>query len=125
MINTPPSYGIYIAGLVFDWLLQQGGLDSIEKINLKKSDYLYNFIDSSDFYTNNVDKTNRSRMNVVFNIHNDELISDFLDGAERNGLFGLKGHRVIGGLRASIYNAMSFEGVVALVDYMKEFENTH
>ena len=125
MINTPPSYGIYIAGLVFDWLLQKGGLDSIEKINLEKSDYLYNFIDSSDFYTNNVDNINRSRMNVVFNIHNDELISDFLDGAEKNELFGLKGHRAIGGLRASIYNAMPFEGVVALVDYMKEFENTH
>ncbi len=125
MINTPSSYGIYIAGLVFDWLLQRGGLDSIEKINLKKSNYLYDFIDSTDFYINNVDKINRSRMNVAFNIYNDELTSEFLVGAEKNGLFGLKGHRIIGGLRASIYNAMPFEGLVALVDYMKEFKNTH
>ena len=125
MINTPSSYGIYIAGLVFDWLLQRGGLDSIEKINLKKSNYLYDFIDSTDFYINNVDKINRSRMNVAFNIYNDELTSEFLIRAEKNGLFGLKGHRIIGGLRASIYNAMPFEGLVALVDYMKEFKNTH
>ena len=125
MINTPSLYGIYIAGLVLDWLLQRGGLDSIEKINLKKSNYLYDFIDSTDFYINNVDKINRSRMNVAFNIYNDELTSEFLVGAEKNGLFGLKGHRIIGGLRASIYNAMPFEGLVALVDYMKEFKNTH
>ena len=125
MINTPASYGIYIAGLVFDWLIKQGGLGSIEKINIKKSNYLYDFIDSTDFYINNVDKVNRSRMNITFNIYNDELTSDFLAGAEKNGLFGLKGHRAIGGLRASIYNAMSFEGVIALVDYMKEFKNTH
>ena len=125
MINTPSSYGIYIAGLVFEWLLENGGLGSIEKTNLKKSNYLYDFIDSTDFYINNVNKVNRSRMNVVFNIHNDKLTSDFLDGAEKNGLFGLKGHRVIGGLRASIYNAMPHEGVVALVEYMKEFKNTH
>jgi phosphoserine aminotransferase len=125
MINTPPSYSIYIAGLVFDWLLKRGGLDSIEKINLKKSNYLYDFIDSTDFYTNDINKINRSRMNVTFNIHNDDLIGDFLLGAEKNGLFGLKGHRIIGGLRASIYNAMPFEGLVALVDYMKEFKNTH
>jgi phosphoserine aminotransferase len=125
MINTPPSYGIYIAGLVFDWLLKQGGLDFIEKVNLKKSNYLYDFIDSTDFYINNIDKTNRSRMNITFNIYNDELTSEFLVGAEKKGLFGLKGHRVVGGLRASIYNAMPFEGVVALVDYMKEFKNIH
>jgi len=125
MINTPSSYGIYIAGLVFKWLLEQGGLDSIEKINLKKSNYIYDFIDSTDFYINNVDVVNRSRMNVAFNIHNDELTNDFLVGAERNGLFGLKGHRIIGGLRASIYNAMPFEGIIALVDYMKEFRKTH
>jgi len=125
MINTPASYGIYIAGLVFDWLLKQGGLDSIEQANLKKSNYLYDFIDSTDFYINNVDKMNRSRMNVTFNIYNNELTSEFIASAEKIGLFGLKGHRVIGGLRASIYNAMPFEGVVALVDYMKEFKNTH
>ena len=125
MINTPPSYGIYIAGLVFDWLLKQGGLDSVEQTNIKKSNYLYDFIDSTDFYINNVDEINRSRMNVAFNIHKDELTNEFLVGAEMNGLFGLKGHRIIGGLRASIYNAMPFEGIIALVDYMKEFKNTH
>ena len=125
MINTPASYGIYIAGLVFDWLLKQGGLDSIEQANLKKSNYLYDFIDSTDFYINNVDKVNRSRMNVTFNIYNNELTSEFVASAEKIGLFGLKGHRAIGGLRASIYNAMPFEGVVALVDYMKEFKNTN
>ena len=125
MINTPSSYGIYIAGLVFDWLLEHGGLASIKKNNLKKSNYLYDFIDSTDFYINNVDKINRSRMNVTFTIHNNELISKFLLGAEKKGLFGLKGHRVVGGLRASIYNAMPHEGVVALVEYMKEFQNTH
>ena len=125
MINTPASYGIYIAGLVFDWLFEQGGLGSIEKNNLKKSNYLYDFIDSTDFYINNVDVLNRSRMNVVFNIYNDDLTSEFLIGAEKNGLFGLKGHRIIGGLRASIYNAMPFEGLIALVDYMKEFKKNH
>ena len=86
---------------------------------------LYDFIDSTDFYINNVDNQNRSRMNVSFTIHNNELLTDFLSGAEKNGLFGLKGHRLIGGLRASIYNAMPFEGVVALVDYMKEFKDNH
>ena len=125
MINTPSSYGIYMAGLVFDWLLDYGGLKAIEKNNIKKSNYLYDFIDSTDFYINNIDKLNRSRMNVSFTIHNNELIPEFLIGAEKNGLFGLKGHRIIGGLRASIYNAMPFEGIVTLVDYMKEFENTH
>ena len=125
MINTPASYGIYIAGLVFDWLLEHGGLASIEKNNLKKSNYLYDFIDSTDFYINSIDKINRSRMNVTFTIHNNELISKFLLGAEKKGLFGLKGHRVVGGLRASIYNAMPYEGVVALVEYMKEFKNTN
>ena len=125
MINTPTSYGIYLAGLVFDWLLNQGGLSSVEKNNLKKANYLYDYIDSTDFYINNINKINRSRMNVAFNIHNDGLISEFLLGAEKNGLFGLKGHRIVGGLRASIYNAMPFEGVVALVDYMTEFKNEH
>ena len=125
MINTPTTYSIYMAGLVFEWLLNQGGLSSVEKNNLKKANYLYDFIDSTDFYINNINKINRSRMNVAFNIHNDGLISEFLLGAEKNGLFGLKGHRIVGGLRASIYNAMPFEGVVALVDYMTEFKNAH
>ena len=125
MINTPSSYGIYIAGLVFDWLLRQGGIKVLEDINIKKSNYLYNFIDSSDFYINNIDKQNRSRMNITFNIQDDELSSNFVVEAEKAGLFGLKGHRMVGGLRASIYNAMPYEGILALVEYMKEFEKKY
>ena len=125
MINTPSSFSIYMAGLVFDWLIDSGGLDTIEKNNIKKSNYLYDFIDSTDFYINNIDNQNRSRMNVSFTIHDNELIADFLIGAEKNGLFGLKGHRLVGGLRASIYNAMPFEGISALVDYMKEFKDKY
>ena len=125
MINTPSTYGIYMAGLVFDWLLGLGGLKAIEDINIQKSNQLYDFIDSSDFYINNVDMINRSRMNITFNIHDEALSSDFLKGAEKVGLFGIKGHRMVGGLRASIYNAMPIEGVVALVEYMKEFEKKH
>jgi phosphoserine aminotransferase len=125
MINTPSSYGIYMAGLVFDWLLKQGGIKALEDINIKKSNYLYNFIDSSDFYINNIDKQNRSRMNITFNIQDNELSSNFVVEAEKAGLFGLKGHRMVGGLRASIYNAMPYEGILALVEYMKEFEKKH
>ena len=125
MINTPASYAIYMAGLVFEWLISQGGLNSIENINKKKSNYLYDFIDSTDFYINNIDKHNRSRMNVAFNIYNDDLTNEFLIGAEKQGLMGLKGHRIIGGLRASIYNAMPIDGINALVDYMKEFKSKH
>jgi len=111
--------------LVFDWLLSHGGLKAVEDINIKKSNYLYNFIDSSDFYINNIDKLNRSRMNITFNIQDDKLSSNFVSKAEKTGLFGLKGHRMVGGLRASIYNAMPYEGVLALVEYMKEFEKKH
>lgn len=125
MINTPSSFGIYMAGLVFDWILDSGGLQAMEKSNIQKANYLYDFIDSTDFYINNVDKQNRSRMNVSFTIHDNELIADFLTGAEKNGLCGLKGHRLVGGLRASIYNAMPYDGVVALVDYMKEFKDKY
>ena len=125
MINTPTTYSIYMAGLVFEWLLEQGGLKAIEKLNLKKSNYLYNFIDSSNLYSNNIAPENRSRMNVPFRINNEDLTSKFLIEAEKNGLYQLKGHRLVGGLRASIYNAMPFDGVKALVEFMRKFEKTN
>ena len=125
MINTPPTYSIYIAGLVFEWLLAQGGVESIEKTNVAKAKLLYNTIDATDFYTNNVAVRNRSRMNVPFFLKDDALNAPFLAGAEDKGLLQLKGHRSVGGMRASIYNAMPIEGVQALVDYMGEFEKSH
>lgn len=125
MINTPPTYAIYIAGLVFEWLLAQGGLAAIEQVNIDKSTLLYDYIDSTDFYSNPVAMANRSRMNVPFELQDDSLNADFLAGAETQGLLQLKGHRSVGGMRASIYNAMPLAGVKALVNYMKEFEKSH
>lgn len=125
MINTPPTYSIYIAGLVFDWLLQQGGVSAIETVNKAKAALLYDTIDATDFYINNIAISNRSRMNVPFFLKDESLNADFLTGAEARGLLQLKGHRSVGGMRASIYNAMPIEGVQALVDYMKEFEKSH
>ena len=125
MINTPTTYSIYVAGLVFEWLIELGGLPAIEKQNIKKAELLYNYIDSSDFYSNPIDIKNRSRMNVPFRILNEDLHASFVTGAENLGMIGLKGHRLVGGIRASIYNAMPIEGVQALVDYMKDFEKSH
>jgi phosphoserine aminotransferase len=125
MVNTPPTYAIYIAGLVFEWLIEQGGVESIEKENIKKAQLLYEYIDSTDFYSNHVAINNRSRMNIPFTLKDESLNSAFLEGAETNKLLQLKGHRSVGGMRASIYNAMPVEGVKALVDYMKIFEKTH
>jgi phosphoserine aminotransferase len=125
MINTPTTYSIYMAGLVFEWLIELGGLATIEKQNIKKAELLYNYIDSSDFYSNPIDIKNRSRMNVPFRIQNEDLHASFVTGAENLGMIGLKGHRLVGGIRASIYNAMPIEGVQALVDYMKDFEKSH
>jgi phosphoserine aminotransferase len=125
MINTPPTYSIYIAGLVFEWLLEQGGVAAIEKVNIAKANLLYDYIDSTDFYLNNVAVNNRSRMNIPFFLKDASLNDAFLKGAEANGLLQLKGHRMVGGMRASIYNAMPIEGVQALVSYMKAFESTH
>jgi phosphoserine aminotransferase len=125
MLNTPPTYSIYIAGLVFEWLLSQGGLEAIEKKNKAKADQLYDYIDSSDFYSNPVDASCRSRMNVPFFLRDNLLNDAFLKGAEACGLVQLKGHRVAGGMRASIYNAMPIEGVEALVAYMKDFAQSH
>ena len=125
MINTPTTYSIYMAGLVFEWLIELGGLTAIEKQNIKKAELLYSCIDSSDFYSNPIDIKNRSRMNVPFRIQNEDLHASFVTGAENLGMIGLKGHRLVGGIRASIYNAMPIEGVQALVDYMKDFEKSH
>ncbi len=125
MINTPPTYGIYMAGLVFEWLLAEGGVAAIEQQNIAKAKLLYDYIDASDFYYSGVKVQNRSRMNVPFRLRNESLNDTFLKGAESNGLLQLKGHRIVGGMRASIYNAMPMEGVQALVDYMKMFKTNH
>jgi phosphoserine aminotransferase len=126
MINTPPTYSIYIAGLVFEWLLEQGGVEAIEKLNIAKAQLLYEAIDSSHLYVNNVVAKNRSRMNIPFFLKDESLNEAFLKGAEARGLLQLKGHRSVGGMRASIYNAMPIEGVQSLVNYMQEFEkNNH
>ena len=122
MYNTPPTYGIYIAGLVFKLLKARGGLSAMEQQNILKSNLLYDTLDSTDFYNSPVARKNRSRMNVPFTLKDAALDEDFLKGAKARGLVQLKGHRSVGGMRASIYNAMPVEGVQALVDYMKEFE---
>ncbi len=121
MYNTPPTYGIYIAGLVFQWLLSLGGLTSIEAINDHKAKILYDYLDQSDFYFNDIERSVRSRMNVPFWLKNDALSASFLKEAELAGLLQLKGHRDAGGMRASIYNAMPVEGVQTLVQFMDDF----
>jgi phosphoserine aminotransferase len=125
MLNTPPTYAIYIAGLVFKWLLAQGGLAAIEQKNIAKAKLLYDTLDTSSFYSNPVRKEDRSRMNVPFKLRDEALDAAFLKGAQQRGLLQLKGHRSVGGMRASIYNAMPVEGVQALVDYLREFERSH
>ena len=124
MMNTPPTFNWYMAGLMFDWVKQQGGVAELEKLNQRKSSLLYDFIDASSFYKNNIDAACRSRMNVVFSLIDDNLTDDFLKLAESNGLYALKGHRLAGGMRASLYNAMPESGVEQLVDFMREFERT-
>ena len=125
MINTPPTYSIYIAGLVFEWLIEQGGLVQIEKMNRAKANLLYEYFDSTQFYHSPVHKADRSLMNVPFWLQDEALNEVFLAGAQQRGLLQLKGHRSVGGMRASIYNAMPIEGVRSLVDYLKEFERSH
>ena len=122
MLNTPATYAIYVAGLVFKWLKQLGGLAEIEKRNVAKAKLLYDYLDQSSFYKNSVNPKDRSRMNVPFTLKDAALDDPFLKGAEKLGMVQLKGHRSVGGMRASIYNAMPIEGVRALVAYMKEFE---
>jgi phosphoserine aminotransferase len=124
MYNTPPTYSWYVAGLVFDWLLKQGGIAAMEATNKRKAEKLYKAIDDSDFYSNPVARNCRSWMNVPFILANAELDAAFLQQAAANGLHTLKGHRSVGGMRASIYNAMPETGIDALIEFMKEFERT-
>ncbi len=121
MLNTPPCFAWYISGLVFKWIKDIGGLEGMARINQSKSKLLYDYIDSQSFYKNPVSKDARSWMNVVFTLPNEAMDADFLKGASAAKLAGLKGHRSVGGMRASLYNAMPEAGVKALVDYMKEF----
>jgi phosphoserine aminotransferase len=125
MYNTPPTYAIYIAGLVFKHIKEMGGLKAMEQHNKAKAALLYDYLDNSKFYRNPVAKEDRSLMNVPFKLKDDSLDDAFLKGAQAKGMIQLKGHRSVGGMRASIYNAMPIEGVKALVAYMKEFEVQH
>ena len=125
LYNTPPCYTIYICGKVFKWLKKMGGLEAMKERNEKKAKLLYDFLDSSDFFKGTVEKKDRSIMNVPFVIGDKELEAQFIKEAEANGLTSLKGHRSVGGMRASIYNAMPYEGVEALVAFMKKFEEEH
>ncbi len=122
MFNTPPCFAIYVVGLVAKWLKKQGGVRAMEKLNREKAAILYDMIDSTDFYRGHARKDSRSLMNVTFNLPAPELEAEFIKTAAEEGLDGLKGHRSIGGCRASIYNAFPRQGVVDLVDFMKEFE---
>ena len=127
MFNTPPTWGIYVAGLVFDWLRRQThgsltGIEAMEARNIAKAKLLYDFIDGSQLYANPIDPAARSRMNVPFLLRDESRNDAFLAGARARGLLQLKGHKSVGGMRASIYNAMPIEGVQALVDYLREFE---
>jgi len=122
LYNTPPCYSIYIAGLVFQWLDEMGGVKAIEKINNEKAAMLYDFLDESKMFKNNVNKKDRSIMNIPFTAPTDDLNEKFIKESEKSGLCTLRGHRLVGGMRASIYNAMPVEGVNKLVDFMKKFE---
>ena len=125
MYNTPSTYAWYLSGLVFKWVKQQGGLKAMAAINQRKSEKLYKVIDSSDFYNNPVDKACRSWMNVPFTLANSELDGDFLSEAAHQDIIAIKGHSSVGGMRASIYNAMPEEGVDALVHMMQNFEKKY
>jgi phosphoserine aminotransferase len=125
MLNTPPTYAIYIAGLVFKWIKAQGGLPGIEVRNRAKAELIYDALDASAFYTSPVAREDRSLMNVPFKLKDEALDAAFLKGAQERSMIQLKGHRSVGGMRASIYNAMPIEGVQTLVAYMAEFEKQH
>ena len=124
MLNTPPTYAVYMMGLCLKWLKAQGGVEGIEQVNIEKSKMLYDVLDASAFYRPTADNGSRSRMNVTFTTPSKELDQKFADEAARQGLVSLKGHRLVGGIRASIYNAMPLEGVQKLAAFMKEFEVT-
>ena len=122
LFNTPPCYNIYMAGLVFKWIKEQGGVEAVYKNNLKKANLLYDFLDNSKMFKGTVVKEDRSLMNVPFVTDSEELNKKFIAESQANGLVNLKGHRTVGGMRASIYNAMPYEGVEALVNFMEKFE---
>jgi phosphoserine aminotransferase len=125
MLNTPATYALYVAGLVFKWLKSLGGLAEIERRNIAKARLLYEAIDAGRFYDNPVDPADRSRMNVPFRLPDERLDAPFLEGAQDRGMAQLKGHRAVGGMRASLYNAMPLEGVERLAAYMREFAARH
>ena len=125
LLNTPPTFNWYMAGLMFDWIKEQGGVEAMQQRNERKAKMLYELIDASDFYQNNIDKSCRSIMNVVFTLTNENLNDAFLSEAQSSGLYYLKGHRLAGGMRASLYNAMPESGVRQLAEFMREFERTH
>ena len=122
MLNTPNCFGIYVAGLTFEWLKKQGGVAAIEKVNIEKANLLYDFLDNSKLFRGTAQEKYRSRMNVTFVTGDADKDAAFVKEATARGLVNLKGHRIVGGMRASIYNAMPVEGVKALVEFMKEFE---
>ncbi len=124
MLNTPPTFNWYMAGLMFDWVKQQGGIETMQQMNQRKSDLLYRAIDESGLFYNDIAKTCRSRMNVVFHLQDENLLQTFLEEATLAGLHALKGHKLAGGCRASLYNAVSEAGVEQLVAFMREFERT-
>lgn len=125
MYNTPPTYAIYILGLVLEWIESMGGLEAMEKLNEKKANILYDYLDASEFYKPTAQKEARSWMNVTFTTPSEELDATFVKESAQVGMSNLKGHRAVGGIRASIYNAMPIEGVQALVEFMKKFEEEH
>ena len=125
MLNTPPTYGVYIAGLTFQWLKRGGGLAAMEKQNIAKAKLIYDTVDAGDFYRSPVAKSDRSRMNIPFTLRDQKLDDAFLQQAKQNGLIQLKGHRSVGGMRASVYNAMPMAGVTTLVEFMRDFAAKH
>ena len=125
MYNTPPTYGIYLCGKVFKWLLNMGGLEAIQKRNIEKANMIYDYLDQSKMFFGTVEKKSRSLMNVCFKSTSQELDDKFVKEAKEKGFDNLKGHRSVGGMRASIYNAMPVEGVKALVEFMREFEKNN
>lgn len=125
MFNTPPTYAIYMAGLVFKWLKKQGGIVAMEQRNIQKAQALYSYLDGSGFYANHVHPASRSRMNIPFLLADDALNSVFLSKADDHGLLQLKGHKSVGGMRASIYNALGMDGVQALISFMQDFQRRY
>ncbi|MFM8631252.1 MAG: aminotransferase class V-fold PLP-dependent enzyme, partial [Betaproteobacteria bacterium] len=123
--NTPPTYAIYMTGLMLEWIDQQGGVRALESHNKEKASLLYSALDASRFYQTRVEQSVRSRMNIPFYLPDERLYEPFLKGAQELGLINLKGHKAVGGLRASLYNAMPLEGVKALIAWLTEFEKEH